>query len=385
MIGDGRLRHLLLVGAGHAHVEVLRAFARRPEPNTRLTLLTRGSRQPYSGMLPGVIAGAYTRAEAEIDIVSLAAQAGAGLLLDAACGLDPHGRTVTPAQGPQIGYDVVSLDIGARPSIADIPGAAEHAIPVKPIDAFHDRFAAMCARVLAGRSTRIAMVGAGAGGVELLLAVHHRLRHDAPAADLAFTLITGAGGLLPGFAASFRTRLAQALATRGIEVEAGPATSVAPDSVTLANGRRIAADEVLWTTQAAPADWLSQTGLACDERGFLRIDAALRAIGRSDVFAAGDMTAFSPPLPHSGVYAVRAGAVLAHNLRAALTGAPVSNWRPQRRSLVILSTADGSAVATRNGVTIAGRCVWAWKNRIDRRFIARFDQGTPAPTAPFDP
>ena len=377
----------MLVGAGHAHVEVLRAFGLAPVPGLRLTLITREVATPYSGMLPAHIAGHCTEDEMRIDTRPLARFAGAQLIQDEAMGLDLAGRRVICRGGQALAYDILSLNIGSRPNTEAVPGAAEHALPVKPLDGFLPRFEALRARVLAGRSRRILLVGAGAGGVELLLAAEHRLRSELAAAggdpaSLAFTLIGAGPEILAGFPAAFRTRFRAILAARGIAVETG-ASVVAVDAagVTVAGTppRRLPADEVLWTTEAAPAAWLAETGLRLDPQGFVRVDAMLRAAGQEAVFAAGDTIAFAPgPIPRSGVYAVRAGAVLADNIRALATGGQLRPFRPQRDALYLVSTGPRQAVGTRNGWIASGGWVWWLKDRIDRRFLRRF-RDLPAP------
>ncbi|HZF75959.1 MAG TPA: FAD-dependent oxidoreductase, partial [Acetobacteraceae bacterium] len=373
------VKDVVLVGAGHAHVAVLRAFGMRPVPGVRLTLITREVDTPYSGMLPGHVAGLYAEDDILIDTGPLARFAGARLYQDEAVGLDLAARLVVCRDRPPVAYDILSLDIGSRPNTGGVPGAAEHALPVKPIDGFLPRFAALRARVLEGRARHVLQVGAGAGGVELLLAAEHRLREDVAAAGgdpaaLRFTLLAAGEDVLAGFPARFRARFRAVLAARGIAVETGARVAeVEADGVTLADGRRIAADEVLWTTQAAPAAWLAETGLALDERGFLRVDATLRARGREEVFAAGDTVAFDPrPIPRSGVYAVRAGPVLATNIHATLIGGRLRPYRPQRDALYLVSTGGPHAIGTRNGLTFEGRWVWNLKDRIDRRFMRRF-------------
>ena len=374
------VKDVVLVGAGHAHVAVLRNFGMKPLPGVRFTLITREVDTPYSGMLPGHIAGHYTADEIHIDTGPLARFAGARLYQDEAIGLDVAGRRVICRDRPPVSYDIVSLDIGSRPNTMDVPGAAEHALPVKPIDSFLPRFAALRARVLEGRSRHILLVGAGAGGVELLLAAEHRLRRDLAAAggagaSLRFTLLASGADILTAFPAAFRARFRAALAARGITVETGArVAAVEARGVVLAEGaRRIAADEVLWTTEAAPASWLSETGLALDARGFLRVDAMLRAVGHEEIFAAGDTIAFDPaPIPRSGVYAVRAGPVLADNIRAALTGLALRPYQPQRDALYLVSTGAPNVIGTRNGIVLGGAWAWKLKDWIDRRFMRRF-------------
>ena len=164
----------------------------------------------------------------------------------------------------------------------------------------------------------MALVGAGAGGVELLLSVEHRLRQAVrqagfDAGGLSFVLISDVPNILPSFPAAFRARFHAILAARGIAVIAGaPVTAVESGRLMLAGYGPLAADEILWTTQAAPARWLAKAGLPLDARGFLRVDETLRVAGHDDVFSAGDTIAFSGrELPKSGVYAVRAGQPLA--------------------------------------------------------------------------
>jgi selenide,water dikinase len=376
------LKDVVLVGAGHSHVTVLRMFGMRPIPGVRLTLITREVHTPYSGMLPGLIAGHYGFDDAHIDTGPLARFAGARLYQDEAVELDLAGRRVICRSRPPVSYDLLSLNIGSTPNTAGVPGASEHAIPVKPIDGFLRRFEALQARVLARKGqSAVALVGAGAGGVELLLAVEHRLRHAVRRAGfdgggLSFVLVSGDANILPSFPAAFRARFHATLATRGIAVVTGAAvTAVEPGQLMLAGYGPLAADEILWTTEAAPARWLAKAGLPLDARGFLRVDQTLRVTGHDDVFAAGDTIAFSGrELPKSGVYAVRAGPALADNIRRTLTGRSLRQFRPQREALYLVSTGERYAVGTRNGLVVEGAWVWRWKDWIDRRFMRKFNE-----------
>ena len=390
------LKDVVLVGAGHSHVTVLRMFGMKPIPGVRLTLLSREVHTPYSGMLPGLIAGHYGFDDAHIDTGPLARFAGARLYQDEAVDLDLAGRHVICRRRPPIPYDLLSLNIGSTPNTADVPGASEHAIPVKPIDGFLRRFEALRARVLARKGrTAVALVGAGAGGVELLLAVEHRLRQAVAragfdAGGLSFVLVSDVPDILPSFPAAFRARFHAVLAARGIAVITGaPVTRVEAGRLMLAGYGPLAADEILWTTQAAPARWLAKAGLPLDARGFLRVDQTLRVVGRDDVFAAGDTIAFSGrELPKSGVYAVRAGPALAENIRRTLTGRSLRRFRPQREALYLISTGGRHAVGTRNGLVVEGDWVWRWKDWIDRRFMRKFNElpeMTPAPAVALPP
>ncbi len=376
------IKDVVLVGAGHAHVGVLRMFGMKPLPGVRFTLITREVHTPYSGMLPGLIAGHYGADDAHIDTGPLARFAGARLYQDEVTGIDTANRRVVCRNRPPVPYDILSVDIGSTPNTGEVPGAAEHAIPVKPIDGFLRRFDAMLARVIARKGkTRIALVGAGAGGVELLLSMERRLRREIAAAgygtaDLSFCLISADADILPAFPPAFRKRFRDTLAERSIAVFAGsPVTRVEAGRLFLKDGAQVEADEIFWTTQAAPARWLAATGLPLDARGFLKVDETLRVAGRNDVFAAGDTVAFGPrALPKSGVYAVRAGPVLAENIRRTLTGRRLRPFRPQADALYLVSTGEPYAVGVRNGFVFGGRWVWRLKDWIDRRFMRKFNE-----------
>jgi selenide,water dikinase len=375
------LKDIVLVGAGHSHVGVLRMFGMRPMPGVRLTLITRQVHTPYSGMLPGLIAGLYDHDQAHIDTGPLSRFAHARLYHDEAVGLDLAGKRVICRGRPPVPYDLLSINIGSTPSARQIPGVAEHAIPVKPIDGFMERFEAVRARVLKAKGrARIGVVGGGAGGVELLLSVHRRLTRDVAAAGLdpsglAFTLVTASDELLPTFPARMRQRFAAILRERGIGVVAGGrATEVRADAVLVEGNGPVALDEVFWTTRAAPARWLADTGLALDDEGFIRVGETLQSVSHPDVLAAGDIAAIDGHAPpKSGVYAVRSGPPLARNLRRLLEGKRPLAYRPQREALYLVSTGERYALGARNGFTIEGAWVWTLKDFIDRRFIAKFN------------
>jgi selenide,water dikinase len=376
------LKDIVLVGAGHAHVGVMRMFGMDPMPGVRLTLVTRQVHTPYSGMLPGMIAGLYDYDAAHIDTAPLSRFANARLYHSEVIGLDLAAKRVICRNRPPIPYDVLSINIGSTPSARHIPGVAEHAIPVKPIDGFIERFEAARARVLKAEGrVRIGVVGGGAGGVELLLSLHRRLTRDVAAAGfdpsgLAFTLITSGGELLPTFPARMRQRFAELLQERGITVHArGRAAEVRADAVLVEGNGLVALDEIFWTTRAAPAAWLADTGLALDSEGFIRVSKALHSVSHSDVFAAGDIAAIDGHAPpKSGVYAVRSGPPLAANLRRILQGNRLVSYKPQREALYLISTGERYALGARNGFTFEGGWVWKLKDLIDRRFMAKFNE-----------
>jgi selenide,water dikinase len=363
-------RDLVLAGGGHAHALVLRRFAMRPPEAVRLTLIDPVPAAAYTGMLPGYAAGHYARHEVMVDLVALAQAAGARLVLDRVTGIDRAARQVALADGPPVAYDVLSLDVGAGTAMPELPGFAEHALAAKPFGAFADRWEAFLADPAARPA--VAVLGGGAGGAELAMACAYRL---APRQGRV-TLIERGPAIAATLPAAARRRLAAALAGRGVTVLTGAApAAVDAAGVTLADGRRIAAGLVIGAAGVRPPAWLADSGLAL-HAGFVAVDRHLQSSDPA-VFAAGDCAHLAAsPRPKAGVYAVRAAPVLAANLAAALAGAPLRGFRPQRDHLKLIAEGGRSALAEKAGLVLAAPWLWRLKDRIDRRFLARL---TPAP------
>ena len=375
------VKDVVLVGAGHAHVGVLRMFGMNSMPGVRLTLITRQVDTPYSGMLPGMIAGHYTADEAHIDTGPLCRFAGARLYNSEAIGLDLTAKRVICNNRPPVPFDVLSINIGSTPGMLQVPGVREHAIPVKPVDGFLARFEAARARVLAAQGrARIGVVGAGPGGVELLLSLQHRLVQDVTRAGfdpagLSFVIVTSSEVVLPALPPATRRRFANILRNRAIDIRSACKVTGIEAGAAIVNGReRIALDEIFWTTRAEPAPWLKETELCLLPEGFIRVRPTLQSVSHPDVFAAGDIASIDGySLPKSGVYAVRSGAPLARNIRRLLAGQTLEPYRPQSDALYLISTGDKHAIGTRNGITFEGDWVWRWKDWIDRRFMGKFN------------
>ncbi len=373
------LKDLVLLGGGHSHVAVLKHFGMKPLPGLRITLVTRDVHTPYSGMLPGFVAGHYSFDECHIDLAPLARFANARLIHAEARGLDTEQQLIRLPRRPPLRYDVLSINTGSRPAMLAVPGAEEHALPAKPIDLFLQRWQDIISRARSQATFRVVVVGGGAGGIELALATQYRLHNERRAAGgdpsgVVHTIVTASDVILPNHNATVRGMFRKVLDQRSIRcLCATPVTRVDANSVTLADGTRLAADVVLWVTEASPPHWLRTSGLALDERGFIQVDASLRSPSHTQVFAAGDVaTVMGHPRPKAGVFAVRQGRPLAFNLGRALTGKPLRVFRPQRRFLSLISTGDRYAIASRGRWALAGRALWRWKDHIDRAFMARY-------------
>lgn len=376
-------RDLVLIGGGHAHALVLLRWAMAPLAGARLTLIDPNPVAPYTGMLPGLIAGHYPRAALEMDLVQLARHAGARLVMGRAEGMDLARGHVHVAGRPPLGFDVASLDIGISSDLPDLPGFAAHAVAAKPLGDYAARWEDFVAAVEAGRQRpEIAIIGAGVGGVELALAMAHRLR-GAPGLRLA--LVERGAEALPNASPAARRRLKAHLARAGVELLTGAEPAeVTPDALVLADGRKLPSRLTLGAAGSRPQGWLDRTGLMLNA-GYVIVDATLRAHADPPIFAAGDCAHMAhAPRPKAGVFAVRQAPVLAHNLRAALSGGRLRAYQPQRDYLKLVSLGGRAALADKWGLALEGRALWRLKDRIDRRFMRMFHHlpAMPVPALP---
>ena len=382
--------HIVLVGGGHSHVGVLRSLGMRSLANVRLTLVCTDLQAPYSGMLPGYVAGHYSHRDVHIDLQRLANFAGAALCHDEVIGIDRQAQTVLCRTAAPIRYDFLSLNLGATPQVTQVPGALEYSVPVKPIVRFNQRWLALLERVRrqAGK-TSVTVVGGGAGGVELLLAMQYRLHKELRLLkrnpdDLHFQLVTQSTEILPTHNAGVQRRFRTVLAERGVQVHVNTnVCEVQAGRLRAASGIVIESDEIIWVTQAAGAPWLAATGLALDEGGFVQVNEHLQSVTDARIFAVGDVAAMvGHRLEKAGVFAVRQARPLTDNLRASVLGRPLIAYRPQRKWLALISTGNQYAVASRGAIGFAGSWVWHWKDWIDRRFMRRFSDLPGMPREP---
>ena len=340
-----RTTRVVLLGGGHAHALVLLKFRGFVSKHLEVVIVSPGPSHTYSGMVPGVIAGHYAPGDAQIDLAQLARAAGASLVQGQGVAIDTADKQVVLADGSSERYDILSLDVGSVPE-----GAAPGSVAVKPFDQFIAHWRA----VLELRSApRVAVVGAGAGGVELAMAMKFALDRRAGG---SVELYSDRLALVPPLAA----RVRQALERFSIPLRLGEAPGAGFDATFRVTG-------------ASALPMLRDCGLKTDARGFVLVDPALRSVSHPDVFAAGDCASLEGrALPKSGVYAVRQAPVLAQNLKRVVRGMPMLDYAPQREGLALLSCGDRYAIASRGAWTTEGRWVWWWKDWLDRRWIAKF-------------
>lgn len=372
------IKDLVLVGGGHTHAIALRMLGMKPLAGVRLTLITDSSHTPYSGMLPGHVAGYYNFDECHIDLRRLAQFAQAQLYIDRAVGLDLANKKVLCANHPPVAYDILSIDIGSTPASIDVPGAAEFAIPAKPVTQFLNQWHQLVQDVInhPEKSRRLAIVGGGAGGVELALNMQRHLHQILKAGQdrLEIHLFHRGIQLMTGHSSWVRRRLHNILLQRGIKVHLEESVSeVLPHKICCESGLTVECDRVFWVTQASAPSWLAESGLKTDSEGFVLVRDTLQTLFDDNIFAAGDVaTMVNYERPKAGVFAVRQGKPLFENLRRILLEKPLLPYKPQQFYLALIGTGDGEAIASWGSFGWQSKLLWQWKDHIDRKFMQRF-------------
>ena len=370
---------VVLIGGGHTHALLLRAWGMKPVAGARLTLINPAPSAPYTGMLPGHIAGHYDRDALEIDLVKLARHAGARLIFGMVEAIDRADRKVIVEGRPPISYDIASLDIGITSSMPDLPGFAEHDVAAKPLGPFAERWRQFLEED-AGRP--VVVIGGGVAGVELAFAMRHRMLEAGSRGALT---VIDSDIALSGLGVRTRSHLLAGLAAQNIAlVENAIITDVFENGVSLGDGRQIDAALVVGAAGARPFSWLSATGLHLTD-GYVTVDETLRSVTDPAIYAAGDCAhLLHAPRPKAGVFAVRAAPILTRNIRADLTGTAHKRFRPQAHYLKLISLGRKAALAEKWGHSVGGDWAWTWKDRIDRRFMERLSALAPmaAPPAP---
>ena len=363
-------RTLILAGGGHAHLAVLADWARRPVPDTQRWLVTSSRYTAYSGMLPGWLAGHYGADDLLIDLKPLAERAGARLVLADVIGLDAARQTISLSDGGQMGFDLLSLATGGETDMSCLATLGARLLPVRPVGAFMEGWGQFLEASASATGVHVAIVGGGAAGVELALAAATALRGKFAKARVS--LVTPEGGFLSGHHGAVRKRALAALAERHVPLHYAHAVGV-EGGLILSNGDFVPADCVIAATGSRAPGWLARSGLACSEAGFVAVGADLRSISHDCIFAAGDIIDWAGrKLERSGVHAVKAGPVLAANLRAAIAGQSLRSYQPRRHSLYLLATGDKHAIGSWGRFSAADQWVWWIKDRIDRSFVRRY-------------
>jgi len=403
------IKDVVFIGGGHAHAVAIKMLSMVKIPGVRFTLISNAVQTPYSGMLPGLIAGHYDFDQTHVDLGRLCRACDVRFIEDTVVGLDTESQTIQCKQHPAFSYDILSIDTGSTPDLKAVPGAQEYTQGVKPVPQFLAYWQALQGRVQAQQERaaknsqptaplRIGAVGGGASAVEVLLAMQHRLKRQLEQQsgvtldNIEFHLVSATEQILPSHNDKVRSKYVKVLKQRGIHIHSAfRVTAIesvnenataeelsegksAEKKLISSNGDELCLDEVIWTTAAQAARWPKKAGLSCSERGFIEVNDALQTLSHDNVFATGDVADMvNHPRPKAGVFAVRQGKPLAENILRLLQGKATKSFRPQDKFLSLVSTGDCYAVASRGNWALSGRWVWRWKDHIDQKFMRQLN------------
>ncbi|SEN25989.1 FAD-dependent oxidoreductase [Nitrosomonas marina] len=366
-------RHLCLIGAGHSHVMVIRQLVTEPLQNTDVTLISPDMHTPYSGMLPGLIAGHYSFEDCHINVRRLCQWAGIRFVRSTVEQINPELQVINCPDFSPIRYDLLSVNIGSRPTTHGILGADKFGCTIKPVRNFLLRWLHwLDSRTESKRKQRIVVVGGGAAGVEVLLAMHYHVQASTTI-DTDFTLVSGDLTILTTHNSTVQNYFHRHLQSKGITVRNGKVSSIDEQLLHFQDGSSLDYDFTVWATHAGAYSWPARSGIQCDSCGFIKVNQTLQSISHENIFAAGDCAAFMPQaLSKAGVFAVRQGPVLLNNLVASINQKKLSSFKPQQQFLSLITTGARHAIASRGGIFLHGRWVWHWKNFIDSKFMKCF-------------
>ena len=368
------MKRLLLVGGGHAQLEVLRSLRHTRFNDTEVVLVSSGRFAAYTGMVPGLLAGRYSATEIRFDLEALVRMAGGSFVNAIAEDVDGAGRSAG-VNGKRLEFDACSIDIGSAPVGYGVPGVMSNALPLRPLTNVVELLRRFDLAVgQRGAAAECVIVGGGAGGVEVALGLAVRGNGRA-----GITIVHEGEELIPHAPRRARMLADAACQRAGVAVRKNSRVeSVTASAVALSDGVELRSALTVWLTGAAPPPMLAASTLARSSAGYFSVDEALRATDGSAVWGAGDCITIrgNEWVPKAGVYAVREAPILAHNLRVFLTARGRARvYRPQRDFLSILSTSRNRALLLYRGMSVESRWAAALKDSIDRRFMRRYALG----------
>lgn len=364
------MKHLVMLGTGHAHVHLLSTLSAEPLAGVQITLITPYARELYKSMTPEFVSGNCSQEDCAIALDPILKNSSINWLQRDVVGLDAEQRTITLDNGSLQNFDVLSINIGPAQSRQRmdrmIPGAREHALFLHPVETFFSLWPKV-AELATHRPLRVAILGSDAAAFELACTVGSRLF------NASVTLISGDTPVGAHYPQSMQLLMRQTLKERHITVIQESVVRIAAGELTLASGARLICDVPLITTGTQAPDWIQNSGLAMDTQGFVAVDGFQRSTSHRPVFVADDIaTRADDPLPRDSANAMRDGKHLSKNLRAVLAGIEPTPFSPQRKTLIMLSCGKRQAIVSWGNWSAQGRWVWQLKNWLDRAAIRKY-------------
>jgi NADH dehydrogenase FAD-containing subunit len=368
------MKHLVLIGAGLAHLRVLHELAASPLPGTQVTLVAH-ARHVAPDMLAGWIAGRHTSDDCCVALAPLAKRAGVTLVDSDALAFDAPRRRVTLANGHTLTYDALSIDSPAVPDRDRIAGARENALFHRPVDHFMRLWGALVA-LAEEQSLSVVVVGGEIPAIELALAVHLRLGKRARVA-----LVTGGGAPVPSHPPSFQQHVRRALKRGQVTLFEDRCDALFGNQMLLGQGMRLACDAPLLALEPGPPRWAPESGLSLGDKGFLLVGDTLQSPSHPEVFITGEVAVRSDGWrAPGGTRLFGKEAPLGLNLRRFLAGGQLVAHRGPSHGMGLLDAGNGRALVSWGSVTLAGRWVGWLKERADRRRVRQLQ--VPGPQGP---
>jgi pyridine nucleotide-disulfide oxidoreductase family protein len=371
------MKCLVLVGGGHAHLSLLRSLTRKKLSKLEIILISPDSYQNYSGMLPGWMAGHYSKLQFQINLQSLAQKANIRLIVNRVTGIDADKCLVFLPENYQIRYDLLSVDTGCETDLSKLGALQDRLLPIRPLDAFIKAWSQILSKKQNKSDYRLVVVGGGAAGVELALAAQYSFEHSSNKYDNGHVeLVASESGLLTEFSPKIQRKVKKILFEAGITVHYLRATGTEV-GLMLSNGKLLTADCVIAATGAQAPHWLQESKLILDKNGYIAVDGNHRSLSHPNIFATGDISSRQDStIPRSGVHAVHMGPILFSNLLAILNGKQLITYHPRKYSLYILACGPRYAIASWGKWSIQGKLIWHLKDWIDQYFVRKFTDST---------
>jgi len=363
-------KHLVLVGGGHAHLTTMLNVGDFVKRGHRVTLIGPSPYHYYSGMGPGMLSGIYRPEDIRFHVSKMVQDRGAAFIEGEVVRLDPKKRKLLLSTGVEIGYDVVSFNIGSSVPVGGLSGGGKKAFTVKPIINLL-RAQQTILELLHKGEPRLLVIGGGPAGLEIS-ANCWRLVHD-HASRAHITLLAGPK-FIPTVPHKVRQIALRSLVSRGITVLEGSFVHrIKRDSALTEDGRAFPFDLVLLALGVRPSGLFTESGLPTGDDGGLLVNAYLQSVTYPEIFGGGDCVSFQPrPLAKIGVYAVRQNPVLYHNLMAALEGGQMKPFDPGGAYLLIFNLGDGTGIFFKKNWVFDGRRAFYLKDYIDKKFMRKF-------------
>jgi NADH dehydrogenase FAD-containing subunit len=363
-------KHLVVVGAGHAHLTVLKNLEELKASGHRVTVVSASSLHYYSGMGPGMLSGIYRPEEIRFNVRKMSEDRGADFVEDNVVKIRPDEKKIDLQSGDEMPYDVLSLNTGSYVSAMEAMPTDESVFTVKPIEKL------LLARHriledLADKDLVITVVGGGPTGVEVAGNLERLTKNKSSRCRI--TLVAGTR-LLSGFKSSVRKHALKSLTSRHIQVIEGARVSAIKDrQAELSNGDVLETDYVFMAVGVKPSPLFVDSGLPTGPDGGMLVNKFLQSVEYPELFGGGDCISFGPrPLAKVGVYAVRQNPILFHNLLGTLNGGMLQEFSPQNTFLLALNMGDGTAVVRWHSLVWGGPLGFTLKNHIDRKFMGHF-------------